>query len=164
MHHGNMIINTLHRMILERGYTIISETENEISTVEALFIITSEKINIAFVKLLITRMIQDDVKNVIVVHTTTITSSARSITQGNSPFKIEFFEASTLVFCILDHVLVPRHVKVLETDSDWKYVNKERYNLPLILKTDPVSRFMGFSSGDVIRIVNDNLITYRITV
>ena len=60
---------------------------------------------------------------------------------------------------ITKHYLVPKHEKVPDSEKfDKKIIDK----LPILLKTDPISRFYGFKKGDLIKISRkNNYIFYR---
>jgi len=67
----------------------------------------------------------------------------------------ELFWLNTMIFNITKHVLVPQHTKLNEDEikklmSDMYISNK--FNLPIMLKSDPMTRYLDLSSGDVCRI------------
>lgn len=68
---------------------------------------------------------------------------------------IQLFWLDTLIINITKHELVPKH-RVL--DQSEKDAILEKYNLsslnkiPIILKTDPVAKFYGITTGDVVEI------------
>jgi DNA-directed RNA polymerases I, II, and III subunit RPABC1 len=65
------------------------------------------------------------------------------------------FWLDTLIINILDHVIVPEH-RIMSQEA--KEALLDRYNithfnqLPLIMKTDPVAKFIGMKRGDVCEI------------
>jgi DNA-directed RNA polymerase subunit H (RpoH/RPB5) len=68
---------------------------------------------------------------------------------------IQVFQVSELMFNITRHSLVPKH-EVLK-DEDIKdvmerYSLKSIHQLPLIMKTDPVARYLGLRIGQVVRV------------
>lgn len=72
---------------------------------------------------------------------------------------IEHFKLSELQFNITKHVLVPKHEKlsveeekiILET-----YNLKSKTQLPLILHTDPMSKYLGLKPGNIVKIKRNN--------
>jgi DNA-directed RNA polymerase I, II, and III subunit RPABC1 len=81
---------------------------------------------------------------------------------------IETFQESELLVNITEHVLVPKH-QVLTTGERIQLL--ERYNvttkqLPRILRSDPVARYLGLEPGDIVKILRPSetagrYITYR---
>lgn len=69
---------------------------------------------------------------------------------------LQIFDIKELQFNISRHVLVPKH-EVIRDEHEIKslierYSLKTKYQLPHILKTDPMSRYLGLKGGDVVRI------------
>lgn len=83
---------------------------------------------------------------------------------------IQTFDIKEIQFNRLKHSLVPPHEKIT-SDTEIKailesYSVKNRFQLPIILKNDIVSRLLGFKSGDIIKITRPSptageYITYR---
>jgi len=80
---------------------------------------------------------------------------------------IQYYMINQLLFNITKHTLVPNHS--LETDID---TIKKQYSitsikqLPVILKTDPISKYYAFCPGDIIKIERPSItsgayISYR---
>lgn len=70
---------------------------------------------------------------------------------------IQLFDIKELQFNITHHTLVPKHMLV-DDEQEVKsiierYSIKNKFQLPHILKTDPMSKYLGLKSGDVIKIV-----------
>jgi DNA-directed RNA polymerase I, II, and III subunit RPABC1 len=67
----------------------------------------------------------------------------------------ELFWLNTVIFNITHHTLVPKHTKM--GDDEVKKLLSElfihnKFHLPLMLKSDPITRYLDLSSGDVCRI------------
>jgi DNA-directed RNA polymerase I, II, and III subunit RPABC1 len=83
---------------------------------------------------------------------------------------IEIFTVSELVVNITEHELVPKHILLSEKDKKLlldKYKIKDPNQLPKILLSDPVARYLGLKRGDVVKIIRKSetagkYITYRI--
>lgn len=69
---------------------------------------------------------------------------------------MQIFNIKELQFNITRHVLVPKHELITnqeEIDHLMKTFSlKSKSQLPLILKSDPVSRYFGLKSGDIVKI------------
>ena len=69
---------------------------------------------------------------------------------------IQTFNIKELQFNIMKHELVPQYNKITSEpeikDILDKYCLKNRFQLPIILKTDPIARYMGLKNGDIIKI------------
>lgn len=89
----------------------------------------------------------------------------------NIELQVECFNISELMVNITEHAYVPKHI--LLTDEQKKELMK-RYRikesqLPKILHTDPVAKYLGLKRGDVVKIIRSSetagkYVTYRITV
>lgn len=69
---------------------------------------------------------------------------------------IQIFDIKELQFNITKHILVPKHELVQDQEEIKNilqiYCLKSKFQLPHILKTDPMSRYLGLKSGDIVRI------------
>ena len=77
----------------------------------------------------------------------------------------ELFEENELQYNITKHYLVPKHELLFEKGSKGAKEFKEKYSdkFPIILKTDPISRFYGFNKGDIIKVTRKgDVVMYRI--
>lgn len=70
--------------------------------------------------------------------------------------RIEIFELKELLFNVSRHELVPKHQKVNDENAIKDILAmakiKSKTLLPIILKTDPMARYLGLRTGDVVRI------------
>ena len=102
-----------------------------------------------------------NVSHIIIVYKKKITPSTKKIINHNS-IKTELFEENEISFDITKHKYYYPHIKV---DDNTKKLLLKKYgnNLPIILKTDKVVKFLDFNKGDIIKILRkDNNIYYRI--
>jgi DNA-directed RNA polymerase subunit H (RpoH/RPB5) len=71
--------------------------------------------------------------------------------------QIDAFELGELLFNVTHHALVPRHTLIRDPEQIKDVVDsyrlKNKHQLPFILKTDPVVKYLGGRPGDVVRIV-----------
>ena len=68
---------------------------------------------------------------------------------------IQIFSIESLMFNITEHSLVPKHEIISKSETDaimMKYNIQSPLQLPLILQSDPVAKFIGAKKGDVVKI------------
>lgn len=73
---------------------------------------------------------------------------------------MQIFNIKELQFNITKHILVPKH-EIITDQQEIKsiitnYSLKTKFQLPLILKSDPVSRYYGLKNGDIVKIKRDS--------
>ncbi len=81
---------------------------------------------------------------------------AKSKTSLVLDVNLQIFELAEVLFNITHHVLVPKH-EVISNDAEIeelvkRYNLKNRHQFPIILRTDPVARYFGLRSGQLVRI------------
>lgn len=79
---------------------------------------------------------------------------------------LEPFLFKELVINILEHKLVPKHEPLSALERKTFFQKYKLDDLPLILHTDPVVRFLGLKDGDVVKITRPDFVagqyvTYR---
>jgi len=173
-------IKVLYEMILDRGYIIdyidkdyldresycLKGTKNNIentnnSNTILCFINGDDKLNIQGIKDRISIMNKEGSTKCIIVYRSSVTSSAKKSLE-TLEYDFELFGLHELQLNITRHRLVPRHERVLLSEKeelDRNYKGK----IPVILHTDPVSRYYSFERGEYIRITRkDGTMIYRI--
>ena len=82
---------------------------------------------------------------------------------------IEFFEFDEVVINITEHELVPKHELLTEEEKQevLKRYNVKETQLPRILRTDPVAKYLGVKPGQILRITRKSdtagsYVTYRL--
>ena len=70
---------------------------------------------------------------------------------------LQVFDIKQLQFNISRHVLVPKH-EIIRDDNEVKdimerYMIKSKFQLPIILKSDAMAKYLGLKNGDIVRIV-----------
>jgi DNA-directed RNA polymerase subunit H (RpoH/RPB5) len=119
-----------------------------------LYITLQNKLNVELIKYYYNLFHTEHIKHAIIVYQDTFTASVKKILQSID-IQIELFQMKELTYNILNHVLVPKHTKIGVMKQ-----NSKKY--PIMKKTDPVARFIGFKHGDIVRIDrNDGSIYYR---
>lgn len=71
--------------------------------------------------------------------------------ETRDPIQIEVFYLSELQFNPTRHVLCPKH-SLVPTDMAVAIIKEYGRDLPVLLASDPVSRFMGFRRGSLVRV------------
>jgi DNA-directed RNA polymerase I, II, and III subunit RPABC1 len=146
-------------MFSQRGYTSIEEVsdrvlrgrqENEL--VELCLV--AEKVNVELIKYYYKYFKDNNVCRGILVYTNSVTPAVNKLI-STLDLVIELFHMDQLSFNVTKHVLVPHHVKIDHWDTNDR-------NYPILLTSDPISRFLGFRVGDVIKITRrDGSLYYR---
>lgn len=84
-------------------------------------------------------------------------------------FRVEFIKEENLMFCLMEHDLVPQHILITEKEKEelLKKYKVKPSQLPRILLSDPVSEYLGLKKGDVVKIIRKSetagtYVTYRI--
>jgi DNA-directed RNA polymerase I, II, and III subunit RPABC1 len=73
---------------------------------------------------------------------------------------VQIMWCKQLQFNITKHTLVPKHTKCLQPEIDElikKYMLVNKYQLPILLRDDPIARYYNYKSGDIIKITSTNL-------
>ena len=163
-------------MIEHRGYIIIDQDDERILATRenrvtkkdeqiCVFITNTSKFNVESIQEYISMMKKMDVWNCIIVYRDSATPVAKKIIEETKDMNIELFTEDELQYNITKHVLVPKHEIVFKKGTVGCVNFKKKYtdNLPIILKTDPVSRYYGYEKGDIIKITRRNgYVVFRI--
>lgn len=158
---NDIIINNLKH----RGYEFLKSDDNIIFMKNkdeiVLVFVNNDILNMMNIKDYMTITNSLNVSHIIIVYKKKITPSTKKIINHNS-IKTELFEENEISFDITKHKYYYPHIKV---DDNTKKLLLKKYgnNLPIILKTDKVVKFLDFNKGDIIKILRkDNNIYYRI--
>ena len=101
-----------------------------------------------------------------------LTSQAKQkIAEVDNIVQLQCFHISELMVNITEHSYVPKHELLSEEEKNIllkRYKIKEN-QLPKILTTDPIAKYLGLRKGNVVKITRDSetagkYVTYRITV
>ena len=128
------------------GWYLIGETESK--KLVHLYVMIQPKLNIDLIKYYYSILTQHMVKHAILIYKNNVTSSVNKILESIET-KIELFRIDELQYNLLKHELVPEHRKI-------QSVKKNELKYPILKKSDPVARFMGFKHGDIIEIRRKN--------
>lgn len=97
----------------------------------------------------------EDIKSIFLVLCENLTqNNMKSI--SSCPVPVEVHLITKLQFNITKHVLVPKHEVITDKAEIEKIVQsyrlKSRHQLPIILKSDPIAKWYGMKTGDVVKI------------
>ena len=129
-----------------------------------------EKINTDDIKEYLKVLKETRINSGIIIISGKLSQQAKQKVQEiNKELQVEIFSVNELVVDITEHELVPKHILLSKEDKDLllkRYKIKEN-QLPKILVTDPIARFLGLKRGDVVKIIRvsetaGRYITYRI--
>jgi len=164
------IKNTILEMFDQRCYSEIKEgeeyiyaknTDNQAVRVKLTIV---QKLNVGEMNSIVSELQKDEIFHCIVVFEGTPTPAVKNLiaTLPDLNINIELFKCEDLLFNITKHILVPEHVK-LEKEEQREFKKKFGINIPILLKSDPVSRFYNFKKGDIIKVTRkNNFVSYRI--
>ena len=141
----------------EQPYVIKAQKQNIIILV---FINEDEKLNIQGIKDKISIMNKEGAIRCIIIYKSNVTSSAKKSLE-TLEYEFELFALHELQLNITKHRLVPRHTHILPSEKE--EIDKYKGKLPILLHTDPISRYYSFKKGEYIRITRkDGSIIYRV--
>jgi DNA-directed RNA polymerase I, II, and III subunit RPABC1 len=132
--------------------------------------IPSPKLNMEMIKNFLEIMHKYKANSGIIIMSGKISQQARQkIQEINNELQVEVFTLNDLVVNITEYELVPKHILLSQKEKQSlldRYKIKES-QLPKILVTDPVARYLGLKRGDVVKIIRvsetaGRYITYRI--
>ena len=94
-------------------------------------------------------------------HTTHIVVARERQSLGKGlPGDVQVFELAELQYNLSRHELVPRHIAIRDEAEievvTKRYGLKSRYQLPLILHSDPMARYLAIKPGQLVRIVRQS--------
>ena len=130
------------------------------------------KISANDISLFFTNMKDAKADTGIIIISGTLTSQAKQkMADINYELQIECFNISELMVNITEHSYVPKHILLNDEEKALllkRYKIKEN-QLPKILTSDPIARYLGLRRGNVVKIIRDSetagkYVTYRITV
>ena len=159
-------------MLTQRGYNIIETNDTTMvaeheTTLEKLVTIIGssivKKLNIEQVGKCMKIAQNFDIKHIIIIYEDVITPVAKTMIKDSIEIIIEIFKVSELQVNITKHRLVPLH-RCLSCEEAVEL--KECFNienLPIIFRTDPISRFYNYKKNSIIEILRkDGTLAYRV--
>jgi DNA-directed RNA polymerases I, II, and III subunit RPABC1 len=95
---------------------------------------------------------------VVVVNDSVTSNNAKLLMDSKTPHEIHHIK--TLQINITKHQLVPKHEVVADPDEIANLLRefslKSKLQLPVILKTDAMARYLGLKAGDVVKITRSS--------
>ena len=162
-------LENLQLMMLNRGYVYIKKKDdnyliyaNTDNQKIIVWCFEMEKLNIDGIKDFINILETDKYKHGIIIYQNLLTSSTKKILDNLYKFNIELFLLRELQYDITKFKYFCLHEKI--SIEETKMVKEKFGNtLPILLKTDAVSRYYFFQRNDIIKITRKNgTIIYRV--
>ena len=151
--------------------TVLVEKTDDSADQLFVFFPAEEKVGLGPIRTYCTRMKDAGVSRAIIVVQGSLTSIAKTgISElAQRGFRLEYFRDAELLVDITEHRLVPEHV-VLTDDEKKRLLERYRlkeFQLPRVLVTDPVARYLGLERRKVVKIIRPSetagrYVTYRI--
>jgi DNA-directed RNA polymerase I, II, and III subunit RPABC1 len=121
----------------------------------------SDKLNIQIGKEYITDMLEEEAEHMIIIYHC-ITSSTQKLFSELNNYHIELFNIDELRFNLTKHKLVPTHIKLSDAQQQ-SFLQTFGEKIPIILKTDPISKIYDYKRNDIVKIIRPgNEVSYRI--
>ena len=166
------VMQVFGEMMDQRGYSLTSSlekipiiyTDTDMNDIH-LFILFNEKLNVQIFRMCHKEMEIIGCKHSIIITKNIITPSTLSLIETMKNLtELEVFKTRELVKNITKHILVPLHLKMDLKDKEdmLKKYKIKTVSLPKINYDDPVRKFYNFKKGDIIKIMRQNGIAYRI--
>jgi DNA-directed RNA polymerase I, II, and III subunit RPABC1 len=162
---------TINEMFEQRGYKNIKNIEDiqiigvgEDDKKICAYIKILEKLNVAEIHNYIAMLQTSGINHGIIVYDGIPTPAVKTVvsTIPDLDIIIELFSSEDLQFNITKHVLVPQHIK-LSKDEAKDFKTKFGTDIPILLRSDPISKFYNYCKGDIIKVIRKNgFISYRI--
>jgi len=154
----------------QRHYTVIDKDNERILALKpngekmCVFTTNSTKFNVETIHEFISMMKKIDINHSIIVYQDNATPVAKKIIEESTELNIELFQVDELQYNITKHFLVPKHQLMYKKNTIGcvNFKNKYSSKFPHLQKNDPVARFYGFDTGDIIKITRDDGVMFRI--
>lgn len=155
----SIVIPNAETMITNRGYEIteridrgfIAEKKEDIILV---IYPNNPKLNMDTFKNILAYMSSESITNALIIYNKAVTSTVNSPPDKN----IQFMSYKDLTINKVDHFLVPKYE--LCTDN----IPYKRNELPAITHDEAICRYYNFKKGDIIKIIKDKSIEYKIII
>lgn len=130
-----------------------------------------EKMALKHLKLLLENLINEGIKNLIIVLREGISPAAKKFILECGSISITSFVEKNLLFNITHHRLIPKH-RIISENEKQKLLKVKMIKesvMPKILISDPVAKYYGAQRGDVVEIERKSetagkIKTWRITI
>jgi len=163
----SIIQSNVNKMMKARGF-MFDKKENDVYMYDnkkshklVIWYYNNEKLNIDAIKDFIVILENINITHGIIIYHDCITSSTKKILEHMYKYKIELFSSSEFRFNITEHMFYCHHRKLDLKEAD-EIKKSFGTGLPILLKSDPVTRYFNFSKNDIIEISRKNGFAYRI--
>ena len=171
-------VETLKQMLTDRNYSVRdTEFTEEVTKIDNKLLVIDYsdcKLGVNHIKQVEMYIEEHNIKNVIIVYKSTVTSFAKTYIENvnKTDVTFEMFEENALNFNITRHTLVPRHRLITSKEEKTNLLKslkiRERI-MPQISISDPISKYYGAKAGDLflIRRNDENVLWtdyYRLVV
>lgn len=157
------------QMMNQRGYTIHDETEKFIKMkaidgeVVMVFMDESPKLNKQMISNYISCMNTENCKHSVIVYSHSVTTMTSKSIEQSVDIEIELFSADELQFNITKHRLQPKSFEKLSKKENNYFRKRYGTKIPILKRSDKISRFFNFSPGDIIMVVDKrDIVSHRI--
>jgi DNA-directed RNA polymerase I, II, and III subunit RPABC1 len=166
-------IETIKDILNKRSFKITEEDEKKIIGINSGKYIcvlkdVIDKFNVDRIKDITNTLNKINCNHCIIIYSDSVTSMAKKFIETSTEKKFELFKQDELKYNITQHILVPEHIKLSNTDIEMIELKKKIriQDLPILLQNDPICRFHAFNRGDIIKIIRkkDCSISYRIVI
>ena len=162
----DIVKTTLYEMMSDRNYTYINNINENILKFkniqnETLLIYNTEddKTGVKTIKRVSEMINEHDIKHLIFIYKKVITIFAKNLLDELlESIYIEIFSENELSYNVSKHCLVPKHRALMKSELNdiLLYYKCSLNNFPIILKTDPISRYYDFKRGQLIEVTRSS--------
>jgi len=167
---NSIIKNNIQKMFKARKYKNITINDNLITAEDGdkkvMAKLIEGRLNISSVKSCIGTFAENNIDVAMIIHEGEPTSSAKKTVahlDGTGKIRVALFSQDYFLFNLMDHRLVRPHVRLKREESLQMKKTYGADKLPVILTSDPVSRYFNFRPGEIISITRKGgFVSYRI--
>jgi len=165
------VTKILLEILEQRGYSDIVNCPDRILSIDlegnqvCTFPTIIQKLNVKEIGIYISEMKADKSNHIILVYEGAPTSAVKTTIARVSEIElnIELFHADDLQYNITKHSLASKHF-LLGKEEAKNFREKIGINIPKLLRADPISKFYDYHKGDIVKVVREEGISYRIVV
>lgn len=164
-------LKNINKMMVRRDFHYLNKVNefsflfhnNETDKQCILILLTYDKVGVDYLKNTLKLICNDQIFHYIMICEKNITSTCLKLLNEFLDFKFEIFYLKQFYYDIESLHYYVRHEKVKNNKELKRLKNIYQNKLPIILKTDPIVCYYGWSKGDYIKITRDkDDIIYRI--
>ena len=164
-----------YKQFSEGAGLILLFTHNENSSTLMVYFMKAEKaVSVAEINSIVQQMKDKQIYRTIIICNKTLSPQADRLIREidmQSVYRIEFFMIYDLLVNVSRHELVPKHMIASEEEKSRvlkKYMVKTA-QLPKMLHTDPMARYLGLKKGQMVKILRNSQtaglhVVYRIVI